>query len=417
MTDPRKLSIHFAKYTTNLTKEDGSLVGGAVIVLKDHYGHIMKFTDFGRYVKKKKMIGSAQNWGEARFDYVIPFLNYCFFDRYHVESLDEIRPYMIQEYLNEFGRNVDKERLETCCRIILDFFSELIRQTHGACRITEDELYKNEDYRDKKGVMRTRRVPVFRIAYSGTGHQTLRDIPSAAFRILLSVILEKYPSIIMAVAACAFAGCRPSEAVNLYTGDVTNIEMRRVDGRLTFVRFDLRKELDIRGDRCRVGKIKRERLQKVYPAFLPVFDQCFSIHDEYRKGVKRRYNGIEPLSLNHDAKGMTYRDFYNTFNKAVRDAIPMMLSSDDPVVVDYGYTLMTTSISPQILRHFFSCELKRIGETEKGLQYWRGDKSIESSYTYTSGKYDITADLAVVEDEASLFNMWRALKLVEGGVS
>ena len=106
----------------------------------------------------------------------------------------------------------------------------------------------------------------------------------------------------------------------------------------------------------------------------------------------------------------TYNAYLMEFKNAVNDAIPAMLASDDPETVNYGHLLQQYSISPHILRHWYSVKLALYGETVAGLMNWRGDKSPESALTYLMNKSELEKQLAEVNREGISYMLWRAEK-------
>ena len=90
-----------------------------------------------------------------------------------------------------------------------------------------------------------------------------------------------------------------------------------------------------------------------------------------------------------------------------------MLASDDPQTVNYGHMLQENSISPHILRHWFSVRLTLYGEDVAGLMYWRGDKSPESALTYITNKSELEKQYKLVNNKAFDYMLWKASKIAE----
>ena len=89
-----------------------------------------------------------------------------------------------------------------------------------------------------------------------------------------------------------------------------------------------------------------------------------------------------------------------------------MLASDEPQTVNYGHLLQEHSISPHILRHWFSVKLTLYGEDVAGLMNWRGDKSPESALTYLENKSELEKQYERVSDEVFNYSLWQASKVL-----
>lgn len=121
------------------------------------------------------------------------------------------------------------------------------------------------------------------------------------------------------------------------------------------------------------------------------------------------------LTTTSTGKAYTYDAYYKEFQNVVKEAIPVMLASGHARTVHYGMLLQEHSISPHILRHWFSMKLTIYGEDVAGLMTWRGDKSPESALTYISNKSELVDELEKVSDEAFHYTLWKAGKMENGG--
>ena len=310
-----------------------------------------------------------------------------------------------------------KSTVDTCISHILDFLDLMIRANHS-CRMKIADLYSEERIFDKRRRRYiTKKVPVFEVNYRNKTQPIFRDITEEAFQIIMNVIIDKHTNILMLAALSAFAGLRPSESCNVrrpdsILGPGLRFEMR--DGEVINVVIDLREEKNLRSDGKSVGKIKKEREQKVYPAFLNVFMECYNTYMEFIEG--RQYEAdYGALTTTSTGKAYTYDAYYKEFQNVVKEAIPVMLASGHARTVHYGMLLQEHSISPHILRHWFSMKLTIYGEDVAGIMTWRGDKSPESALTYISNKSELVDELEKVSDEAFHYTLWKAGKMENGG--
>lgn len=200
----------------------------------------------------------------------------------------------------------------------------------------------------------------------------------------MNEVIHHHKDILMLVALSAFAGLRPAEACNIRRVDSTlgpGIRFVTQNGEITDVILDLKKELNLRSDLKSVGSIKKERIQRVYPAFLEAFTECYRIYMDYMEGHKYEA-AYGALTVNKQGRAITYDNYYQKFRKVIEKLIPILLSDEDAEVVNYGHLLLENNISPHILRHWFSVKLTLYGEDVSGLMYWRGDSSPLSAITY-----------------------------------
>lgn len=415
-----QITYHFSVYEHTLVLKESELIKRKFIVLKDNTGDICAFTDFHRYIRsaRRQYARRVTDDGNSRHYYVVKLLNYVFFDKYHIRKLNDLTVEMVSAFLNDYGKallpNDSSERTKStvivCIRTIIDFLDEYIEKNKGKCRIRQSDLYKTVTTRNKRGMIVKKNVPTFDVTYSGKIRNIFRDMPNKVFEQLMNLVIEKHLDILMLVALSAFAGLRPAEACNIRrTDSVLGPGMRFViqNGEVTDVILDLKKELNLRSDLKSVGSIKRERTQRVYPAFLEAFVKCYKIYMDYMEG--RKYEAAYgALTVNLQGKAITYDNYYQKFKKVISELIPILLSDDDAEIVNYGHLLLENNISPHILRHWFSVKLTLYGEDVSGLMYWRGDSSPESALTYLQNKGELEKQYRYVNTELFGFMQWQA---------
>ncbi len=416
--------IRFSVYEHTLVIKDNQLISRKFIVLKDNAKHIVAWTDFHQYIRsgKNRLSRNFSDDGNMRFYSVCSFLNYAFFNKYAIKHLLDVDAQIVKDFLIDYGMGTlpgdTKDRTEAtvnaCIMHIMDFVTILVEKNQGKCRIKLQELYKEiKVYNSRKKRMEVKKIPAFDIRYTSIPREIFRDMPESVFSILMSVIIQKYKDILMLTALGAFAGMRPSECCNVRRNDSklgAGIRFVIVDGEVEDIIVDLTKELNLRSDLKNVGDIKKERTQRVYPAFLKAFYECYQIYMDYMEG-KQYEADYGALTVNKQGKALTYDNYYKKFQSVIKNVIPELLSSDDPEAVNYGHLLQEKNISPHILRHWFSVKLTLFGEDVSGLMYWRGDKSPESTLTYLQNKGDLEKQYAKVNNDIFDYSMWKARKL------
>jgi integrase len=403
---------------------NNQLICRKFIVLRDSQKHIVAWTDFHKYIRtgKKKTVHKITEDGNKRFEFVKKFLNYVFFDKYNIVKLTNTKIEMVKEFLNDYGKGIlpddegairNESTVNICVRTILDFLECVYETNKKSCSFVPDDIYKTVEVRNKRGKLIKKKIPTFEVYYIPNDDEIFRDIPESVFSIIFEHIMSKHKDILMLVALSAFAGLRPSESCNVRRNNSAlgkGILFEIVDEEVIDVIIDLKKELNLRSDLKRVGSIKKERIQRVYPAFINAFYECYKVYLEYIEGKKYEAD-YGALSVNMQGKAVTYANYYGKFTKIVAEIIPILLSSDQAEVINYGHLLQEHNISPHVFRHWFSVQLTLFGEDLSGLMYWRGDTSSESALTYLQEKSDLEKQYRKVNNEMFGYQLWKANKI------
>lgn len=416
--------LRFSVYNHTLVYGEDQLLRRQLIVLKDADGDIRRWTDFHRYARsgRKSMSRSITSGQDKRCTRVCSFLNYIFFDRYHIERLTDVEARMVIDYLNDYGlcrlpgddenTHRGESSVNRTISTILDFL-EAMTAENPKCRMRTSELFRYEKvFSQSRKKYVKKKVPVFEVNYLPKNRRIFRDLTEGAFRIIMNEIIDHHRNILMLAAMSAFAGMRPSECCNVRREDSPlgpGIMFETVDGEVINVKIDLTQEKNLRSDLTAVGGIKKERMQKVYPAFLEAFMSCYSMYMEFIEG-KPYEKEFGALTNNSRGMAYTYSSYYKEFREVIQACIPVMLADSDPETVNYGHILQENSISPHILRHWFSVKLTLYGEDTAGLMNWRGDKSPESALTYLMNKGELEKEYERVSDEIFNYSLWRAGK-------
>ena len=399
----------------------GKLITRYFVVLKENKD-IVAWTDFHRYIKSQNGIKRIESTNKQRYLFVIKFLNYIFIDNTLLTNITELNVDVIKQFLNDYGLKRLKgdddfthrgsSTVTNGVKYLIDFVDTL--NQIGVIEISTNDFYKNTSkFSAKRRKMINTKVPVFDVYYEEETKKIFRDITEPAIRIIMHQIIIKHKSILMLSALCLFAGLRPSEACNVRREDSLlgpGIMFDVVDGKVMDARIDLSKELNLRSDFKSVGKIKRERIQQVCPIFLNDFCECYEIYMKFIYGRKyeKEYGA---LSIDRNGRAMTYNAFLKEFKKVIEEVIPIFLASDDPKLVLYGQKLQQNSISPHILRHYFSAKLTILGASAAELMSYRGDKSPESVLTYIQNKSELVNQLEMVSGKVFEFNLWKTEKI------
>ena len=426
--------IRFRVYEHRMVYDKDKILKRQFIVLKDYDGNIVGWTDFHKYVRggKKSRVKSVYADSGKRCYNIVGLLNYVFFDKYCIEKLTDITSEMVKDYLNDYGlcrlpsddeaTHRSKNTVELAVTHIIDFFSCVIKN-NSKCKMKIGDLYTTEKVfsKSKKRYVE-KRVPIFEVNYKPKVSPIFRDITEGAFQIIVNEVIENHTNILMLVACGAFAGMRPSECCNVRREDsalgagirfeIDNNELWADEEGENIINIwiDISEEKNLRSDLKNVGGIKRERMQKVYPAFISQFMACYDIYTQYIEGrpYEAEYGALTNTSF---GKAYTYDAYSVEFKKVIKACIPKMLASDDPETVNYGHLLQQYSLSPHIFRHWFSVKLTLYGENAASLMYWRGDRNPESALRYLMDKSELEKKYEKVSDAVFNYSLWKAEKI------
>lgn len=425
--DSRK-NYRYAVYEHKLITNDGLVHVRSFIVLKNKYGVIVRFTKLHRFVEtyRNKFVKPLASDNNAQLYYVCMMLNYILIDNYEVYGIDHVF-LVTKDMLNAFftdyalnpksnGAHRSKQSVENCISSIAAFFSCLIEKYGNYVTVRKKELYRNIIGCDYNHKPMAKIIPNFNIRYVPEESEIFRDIPTKIFKILMNLSMRYTPDIAFAMGLQAFAGLRPGEVCNVrqeIAPKGSGIIFTYSGDKLKKVEIDLTHEYAMRSDGVECGKIKKERKQCVYPAFLDVFQQLYNNHKIY---LSTRFFEKEycPMFINSCGKAMTYGNYYTRFQYLVDACLrPTLLRHSDQECRIFGQILCENKLSPHSLRHWFSVQLTLRGESIEQLQYWRGDKSPESAFLYLQNKGDLINELSKTSDMLANLLMESGIKNYE----
>ena len=411
--DRLRTRYRYAVYERRLIHDGTMAYSRSFIVLKNQYGVIVHFTGFHKHVA---------SYGDAVYRpfasdirekllYVCDMLNYILVDRYETTGaahVFQISRNMLERFFRDYalepmpnGRHRSRQSIEKCVSSVTSFFRKLCREYDGYMAVSIDQLYIEKPAHSIRGRGRKKLAPAFRVRGIPENRRIFRDIPTKVFALMLNQAFRYVPEIAFAICAQAFAGLRPGEAMNLrqeISPLGAGITITVIDGALKSAEFDLTREYALRSDGIICGKIKKERRQKVYPAFLSAFATAYERHRKYL-ATKQFESAYCPMFVNSQGKAMTYANYLGRFKHLVENCLrPALLKHEDAECRLYGQLLYENSLGPQSLRHWFSVALVLMGEDIAQLQYWRGDTSPESALSYLQNKGELMRELAAANE-------------------
>ena len=413
--------LRFSVYNHTLIIKDNHLITRKFIVLKSTDGYL-QFTDFHKYIKSfNRSLRNITDDGNNRYDFVVKLLNYGYFHR-NIQTLDGLTVEIVKDFLNAYGSGTlpgdeqgrTKGTVEACVSAIIDFLDMFIKGRKTRCSMTREDLYKMVPVRNKMGRTVYKKIPVFEVVFTNKPKEIFRDIPNSAFEILFAHIAEHHSNLLMLISLSAFAGLRPSEAVNVRREDSAlgpGLIFTIYDGEVQRIQIDLRKELCLRSDLKSSGKIKKERLQTVPFIFTEALANSYNRYMEYIKGQKYESN-YGALTVNKQGRALTYDSYYQEFRNIIKkEIIPIFLKNEDPEIVNYGRLLLENNLAPHVFRHWYTVQLVLSGvDNVAELMQARGDTSPESAFTYLQNKGELEKQYRKVNNEMFGFLSWVAEK-------
>ena len=382
------------------------------IVLKNQYDAIVHFTCFHNYIDayEKGIVVPLASDAREKMHYVCSMLNYVLIDNYatfRVGHIFLIKKEMLKSFFQDYafrklpdGRYRSRQSVEKCVSAVTGFFRKLCRTFDGYMKISANDLYTEKTVFTRQGKLQKKVSPNFRVRGVKCEKTIFRDIPTKVFQVIVNQAFCRMPEIAFAICIQAFAGLRPSEVCNVRQersplGGGLNIMY--IDGIVKMVEIDLNIEYMLRSDGVSCGGIKKERRQRVYPAFLPAFCTAYELHKNIIHG-KCEQNYC-PMFIDGRGMAMTYDSYRKKFQKLITEYVrPVLLKHESPECRLYGEMLYEHSLGLHALRHFYSVQLVLMGEDIAGLQYWRGDSSPESALLYLQNKGDLMKELSSAND-------------------
>jgi len=414
ISDDRRGDYRYAVYQHRLMAEDGQVYSRPFIVIKNRFGVIVRFTNLHDYagIYAGKTFAPLQAGATAKLHYVCRMLNYILIERFSDFGADhvfEVNRGMLEQFFRDYaetpkanGEYRSSASIEFCVSAIVVFYRTLCMKFAEQMKLKESELVTEKLVRGRRGALVTKPVPTFQVRGTRRAKPIFRELPTKAFEILLNHAFRYAPDIAFAMCLQAFAGLRAGEVCNVRQEQSplgSSLMISMIGNDIRKAEIDLTRELPMRSDGAICGRIKKERIQCVYPAFLDAFAFAYRHHKRHLSALNFEPDYC-PMFVNKRGMAMTYADYANRFKSLVENHFrPALLKSGDPDLRLYGQLLCENNLGPHSLRHWFSVQLVLRGEGIAQVQYWRGDSSPESALTYLQNKGDLLKELERTSDE------------------
>ncbi len=403
----------YAVYSIQNTMDDGKVFTRSFIVIKNGYGVIVRFTRLQEYagIYSRGTYKPITANPEEKLYFICSMLNYILVDHgaeYGIRHVFDITKEMLAEYFDAYAMEKKKDgsyrsqkSVEYCITYVTEFMSRLAWKFGGYMKVSKEDLYVEKSRMTSKGTLIKKNVPAFQATGVAEREGIFREIPTKAMEVLIPLAFRYTRDIAFGICLQAFAGLRAGEVCNVRQESSpfgAGIRFTEVSGKVRKAEIDLRQELLLRSDGIKTGSIKKERLQCVYPAFLGVFMKAYELHKEYLQTLNFEEQ-YAPMFVNRNGKAMTYENYRERFRELIDKYLrPVLVKSDDPELRIYGQLLYENSLGTHAMRHWYTVQLVLRGEDIANIQYWRGDSSPESAFTYLQNKGDLNRELKETND-------------------
>lgn len=398
----------YGLYSHRLIATNGEIYTRHFIVVKNPYGLIARFTLLHNYVGvyEGKVFAPLVSDAKAKMHYICMMLNYVLiehYEKFRIDHIFKINREALDCFFRDYaqgtlsdGSHRGKQSVEKCVNAVTLFFRKLRRKYSGYLVLREVDLVNEITVRDRRGQLRQKKVPAFQAKGFPNRKPVFRELPTKAFQILLNLAFRYAKDIALALCLQAFAGLRAGEVMSVRQEGSplgNGLSFTRFESTVKKIEIDLMRELPLRSDGVICGKIKRERIQCVYPPFLDAFCTAYEYHKEFLS-TQSYETSYCPMFVNSKGMAMTYDDYARRFSALVNNHFrAVLLECDDPELRIYGQLLYENRLGSHALRHWYSVQLVLNGEDIAQIQFWRGDKNPESAFEYLQNKGDLVREL------------------------
>lgn len=406
----------YSVYEHKLITKDSLVFSRSLIVIKNRFGVIVQFTELHKFVEisKNKITILMTSDNRAKLYYVCSMLNYILNDNYskfRADHIFQIDINMLNSFFNHYsinkgrsGKHKSSQSVEKCILTITNFFHNLRREYNGYSSININELYDEKNVITARGKLEKKYIPKFKVRVMPQHNKIFRDMPTKVLEILINLAFVNAKDIAFAICLQAFTGLRPGEVCcvrqeksPLGSGIIQTLGNNRIQR----IEIDLTNEYILRSDGIISGKIKKERIQRVHPAFLKAFSKAYDYHKRYLNTQPYEENYC-PMFVNSNGKALTYYNYRKKFKDLVENHLrPLLLDHENSECRIYGQLLYEHSIGLHVFRHWFSVQLVLMGEDIAQIQYWRGDSDPQSAFDYLQNKGELLNELSFANEQFS----------------
>lgn len=388
-----------------------------MIVIVDTYTHVtLRLTGLEKYASLQapgqiRIVGRRFG-NRSKLSYIVKMLNFVLlenYDLYHIKNVSFLTFQAVQDFIHAYastpysksktGYAIEKRpKPETVKKMLrtVTIFCENLRR-HVYMPNFKDELYSEKTFKGQDGMLRTQRIPLFQAtAYDPYATVRTQDIETQVVFRMLALARIYDPGLMLAIASQAFAGLREGEVVNMYRQHtVTGAKGVRIEKQFDCIRnitIDLLNPAKLSDSGKRSDISKKRRQQQVYPDFLDLYNRIYNEHLALIAEIENEAeDGYYPMFYNRQKRNGVYgnmsADSYRArwqkiFNLALEECAVSPISK----LRLFAQIATEQRFTPHCLRHWFSVYVALHVDNALILQFWRGDKSLDSAATYLRDK-------------------------------
>lgn len=367
--------------------------------LEENEFYISEFTDF--FLHKDRLNNSINTNKNNYGTIIVLFLNYIFFDRNpRIKDIQDITIEIGNEFFNkyvygELSQDKNKKNIyiksdaviESAETALSHFYKWLFYNKNYKMKFIKktDFEYKNIRYPNKSSIKknfylieRKSLKSLFTVEYPHKPSNIKITSPDELMIFVLIEVAQQYdPMLAFAIALQSFAGLR--------RGEVCQICKKRISQEGTHdFSIDLRQEYLLRKDGVRTGDIKKPRLQKVYPAFLPYINRLYKEHMQFLSLNKLDMDPYGAIFIGNNKKALTTHRYAQRFSNLMPKLIKRLgtMANNGNKIAAIDFEILTNKkMTPHALRYFFSDYISQF-ESPHIVAVFRGDSSLDSVLTY-----------------------------------
>ena len=342
---------------------------------------------------------------------VASFLNFALidnYDRYQITQIEELTIEMLKDYLNWYSlthtTNKGVTPSQSCVKAKRNQISDFLVNLCAKYKLKHinKEMLVAEFYvlNPKTSYKERSKKYLISVKYrdASNGYRFLyRDMPLEIVERFIKEAKLHDKELVFPIALMAYAGLRIGEVVNIRREESCfgpNLIFTRIDDDYcTSLAIDLTKELTLRGDGIRVGKIKKERYQNVCPAFVHALGKYLNYHRAITRG--KPLEKYAPMFVSKNISGNVFRAITKeALTSRIKKlffnyVLPSLKNDANPKFQIFYESMQGHTWGPHSFRHWFSVVLVLMGFDEAQLMSFRGDKSIDSSRAYLTQKGEL----------------------------
>jgi integrase len=157
----------------------------------------------------------------------------------------------------------------------------------------------------------------------------LKHVSFEAVQELIKLACEERPMIALGIALQSFAGLKTTEVINVSLSDIERIYL--------------------------------DRIAKISPKFMPLFQEVLEFHNDYIKnrGIK---NECGAVLLNRDGFAMHQKSYNDNFKFLIKKLIPLLQESGNIRFMEEAQKMIEFEFQPITLRYFYLNTILNMGE-------------------------------------------------------